>query len=111
MILATLDKSAIMSNQKLDGVLDKPIFRRFEKRKVYSPYNKVNEVFRFLWHIIHIYSKYVWVVSLEDEKRITITNAFQKLLNESNYKLKKHKQIKAMNSKIDQQNHGYKIML
>ena len=48
MILATLDKSAIMSNQQLDGVLDKPIFRRFEKRKVYSSYNKVNEVFRFL---------------------------------------------------------------
>ena len=48
MILATLGKSAIVSNQQLDGVLDKPIFRRFEKRKVYLSYNKVNEVFCFL---------------------------------------------------------------
>ena len=90
-ILATWDKSAIMSNQKLDGVLHKPIFSKFEKRKVYSSYNKVNKVFRFLWYIIYIYRKYVWVVSLKYEKRITVTNAFQKLLNESNHKPKKHK--------------------
>ena len=80
-----------MSNHKLDGLLHTPTFSKFEKRKVYSSYNKVNKVFRFLWYSIYIYRKYVWVVSLKYEKRITVTNAFQKLLNESNHKPKKHK--------------------
>ena len=33
-----------------------------------------------------IFSKYVWVVPLKDEKGITITNAFQKILDGSNRK-------------------------
>ena len=33
--------------------------------------------------VIDIYSKCAWVVPLKDKKGITITNAFQKILDES----------------------------
>ena len=36
--------------------------------------------------VIDIYSKYAWVIPLKDENGSTITNAFQKFLNESNRK-------------------------
>ena len=37
----------------------------------------------FLVCIIEIYSKHAWVVPLKDKKGITITKAFQQMLNES----------------------------
>ena len=45
--------------------------------------SKFNKRFRFLC-VIDIYSKYAWVIPLKDKKGITITNAFQKMLYESN---------------------------
>ena len=48
--------------------------------------SKFNKGFRLFLCIIDIYSKYGWVIPLKDNKRITITNAFQKILNESNHK-------------------------
>ena len=48
--------------------------------------SKFNRVFRFLLCVIDIYSKYTWVVPSKDKKGITITNTFQKLLDESNRK-------------------------
>ena len=48
--------------------------------------NKFNEGFRFLLCVIDIFSKYAWVVPLKDKKGIIITNAFQKILKESNKK-------------------------
>ena len=48
--------------------------------------SKFNKGFRFLLCVIDIYSKYAWVVLLKDKKGITITNAFQQILNESNCK-------------------------
>ena len=47
---------------------------------------KFTNGFRFLLCVIDIYSKYTWVILLKDKKGITITNAFQKFLNESNRK-------------------------
>ena len=35
---------------------------------------------------IDIYSKHAWVIPVKDEKRITLTNAFQKVLDESGRK-------------------------
>ena len=35
---------------------------------------------RFLLCVIDIYSKYTWVAHVKDKKGITITNAFQKIL-------------------------------
>ena len=45
--------------------------------------SKFNKGFRFLLCVIDIYSKYAWVIPLKDKEDITITNAFQKILNES----------------------------
>ena len=42
-----------------------------------------NKGFRFLLCVIDIFSKYAWVVALIDKKGISIVNAFQKLLKES----------------------------
>ena len=50
---------------------------------------KFNKGFRFLLYVIDIFSKYAWVVPLKDKKGITITNAFQKILKESNRKTNK----------------------
>ena len=48
--------------------------------------SKFNKGFRFLLCVIDIYSKYAWVIPLKDKKEITITTAFQKILDESNDK-------------------------
>ena len=48
--------------------------------------SKFNKGFRFLLCVINIYNKYAWVIPLKDKKGITITNAFQKILNESKHK-------------------------
>ena len=47
---------------------------------------KFNRRFRFLLCVIDLYSKYTWVIALKDKKGVTITNAFQKHLNEFNRK-------------------------
>ena len=51
--------------------------------------SKFNKVFRFLLCAIDIYSKYAWIILLKDKKGTTITDGFQKLLDESNHKLSK----------------------
>ena len=46
--------------------------------------SKFSKGFRFLLCVIDIYSKYAWVISLKDEKGISITNAFRKIIKKSN---------------------------
>ena len=97
-------KMRIFSNKELAEELQKPIIRKFEKRKAHSPFidniwgadladmqlsSKLNKGIRFLLFVIDICSKYVWIIPLKDEKGITITNAFQKDLKESNPKRNK----------------------
>ena len=48
--------------------------------------SKFNKGFRFLLCVIDIFSKYAWVVTLKDKKGISIVNAFQKVLEESDRK-------------------------
>ena len=48
--------------------------------------SKFHKGFRSLLRVISIFSKYAWVDPLKDKKAITITNAFQKTLKESNRK-------------------------
>ena len=48
--------------------------------------NKFNKGFRFLLCLIDSFSKYAWVVPLKYKNGITISNAFQKILKESNRK-------------------------
>ena len=45
--------------------------------------SKLNKGFRFLLCVIDIYTKYAWVIPLKDKKAITITDAFQKIEDES----------------------------
>ena len=47
---------------------------------------KFNKGFRFLLCVIDIFSKYAWVVPLKDKKGVSIVDAFQKILKESNRK-------------------------
>ena len=94
-------KNENTSEQQLAEELHKPIIRKFNKRKVQSPFiekiwgailadmqllSKFNNGFRFLLCVIDIYSKYAWVITLKDKKDTTITNAFQNILKESNSK-------------------------
>ena len=48
--------------------------------------SKCNKGFRFLLCVIDIYNKYAWFIILKDKNRISITNTFQKILDESNHK-------------------------
>ena len=94
-------KNEIISNKELAEELHNSIIRKFKKRKLHSPFidniwgadlidmqliSKFNKGFRFLLCVTDIYSKHAWVIPLKDKKRITIINAFQKILNESNRK-------------------------
>ena len=88
-------------NKESADELHNPIIRKFKKRKVHSTFidniwgidladvqliSKFNKGFRFLLCVIDIYSKYTCVIPLIDKKGITITNAFQKNLDELNCK-------------------------
>ena len=90
-----------MSNKELAEELDKPIIRKFKKRKLNSSFidniwgtdladmqliSNFNKEFRFLLCVIDIYSKYAWVIPLKDKKGITIANGFQKFLDKSKRK-------------------------
>ena len=51
--------------------------------------SKFTKGFTFLLCVTDILNKYTWVIPLKDIKVITITNAFQEILHESNRKQKK----------------------
>ena len=113
MVYKCFDKKTVSSgintdvklNEKLAEKLHKLIIRiKFKNRTVFSRFkdniwgadladmqliSKFNKGFRFLLCVIDIFSKYAWVVSLTDKKGVTITNAFQKILNDSARKPKK----------------------
>ena len=78
-------KNENISNKELAKELHKPVIRKFNKRKVHSPFidnicgadvadmqliSKFNKRFRFLLCIINIYSKYAWVIPLKDKKKV-----------------------------------------
>ena len=73
--------------------------------------SKFNKGFRFLLCVIDIFSKYAWVVPLKDKKGITITNAFQKILNVSNRKPNKIWVDKGSDFYISSFKKGLKIMI
>ena len=89
-------KNKNMPDQQRAEELHKPIIRKIEKRKVHSSFidniwaadlanmsliSNYNN-FCFMLCVIDIYSKYAWIVLLKDKKSLTITNAFQKILDE-----------------------------
>ena len=48
--------------------------------------SKFNKGFRFSLCDIDIYGKYAWFISFKVKKGVTVTNALQKILNESKLK-------------------------
>ena len=97
-------ENEIMRNIELAEELPKPIIRKIKKRNVYSTFidnlwsadlpnmqliSKFSYGIRFLLFAIHIHRKYAWVISLKDEKDIAVSNAFQKIIDESNRKSNK----------------------
>ena len=110
MVYRFLDKKSSGSelankeNTQLADELHKPIIWKFNLKKVYSSFkdniwgvdladmwllSKFNKGFRFLLCVNDIFSKYAWAVPLKDKKGISIVNAFQIKLKESNRKANK----------------------
>ena len=88
----------VKHNEQLAKELHKPIIRNFLKRPVYSGFkdniwgadladmqliSKFDKGFRFF---IDIFSKYAWVVALKYKKGVSIVDAFEKILDDSNRK-------------------------
>ena len=88
----------VKHNEQLTKELHKLIIKYFKKRTVYSEFkdniwgadladmqliSKFNKGFRLLLCVIDIFTKYAWVVPLKDKKGISIVNALQKILEES----------------------------
>ena len=44
--------------------------------------NKCNKGFRFLLCVIDLFTKYVWVIPLKDQKGTTNVNTYQSILND-----------------------------
>ena len=104
--VAPLDKKAvsgkgIKNNKILAEELHKPVIKKFNKRKVYSQFkndiwgvdladmqslSKKNKVIKYLLCAIDLYSKYTFVVPLRDKKGISIVNAFNEIIKQSNRK-------------------------
>ena len=94
-------KDKIISIEEVAEELHKQIIGKLNKRKVHSSFidniwgagqvdmqliSKFSKQFRFLLCVIDIYSKCARVIPFKDKKEITITNAFQKILNVSKRK-------------------------
>ena len=107
----------ISEDQQLSNELHRRNTTKFKKCKVYSPHSddiqgadlagmklisKYKKGLRFLLCGIGIYSKYIWVVPVKDIKGISITNAFQKFLDESDGKVNNIQANKVVISTIDQ---------
>ena len=115
------NKSAF-DNEKLAEEIHKPIIRKFEKRAVYSRFrdniwgvdladmeliNKFSKRFRFFLCVIDIFSKYAWVLPLKGKKGITITNAFQKILDGSSRRQSRSKGHKLKKIWVDKVSEFY----
>ena len=91
--------SGIASSLILADELHKPIIRKFNERKVYSQFkdniwgvdladmqslSRKNKGIKYLLCAIDLYSKYAFVIPLKDKKGISIVNAFNKIIKQSN---------------------------
>ena len=89
------------SSSKLADELHKPVIRKFKKRKVYSQIkdniwgvdladmqslSRKNKGIKYLLCAIDLYSKYAFVIPLENKKGISVTKGFNKIIKQSNRK-------------------------
>ena len=92
----TKPSSSILADER-----HKPIIRKFNKRKVHSQFkdniwgvdladtqslSRKNKGIKYLLCAIDLYSKYAFVIPLKDKKGISIVNAFNKIIKQSNRK-------------------------
>ena len=92
----TAPSSSILTDER-----NKPIIRKFDKRKVYSQFkdniwgvdladmqslSRKNKGIKYLLCAIDLYSKYAFVIPLKNKKRINIVNAFNEIIKQSNRK-------------------------
>ena len=93
--------SGIASSSILADEPHKPIIKKFDKRKVYSQFkdniwgvdladmqslSRKNKGIKYLLCAIDLYSTYAFVIPLKDKKGISIVNAFNKIIEQSNRK-------------------------
>ena len=105
MVYTLFDKKSMESGMAIDSSsiladeLHKPVIKKFNKRKVYPQFKdniwgvdladmqslrKKNKGIKYLLCVIDLYSKYAFVVPLKDKKGISIVNAFNKIIKQSN---------------------------
>ena len=87
------------NNKILAEELDKPVIKKFNKRKVYSQFkdniwgvnladmqslSRKNKGIKYLLCAIDLYSKYALVIPLKYKKGLSIVNAFNKIIKQSN---------------------------
>ena len=92
-------KNMARSSSILADERHKPIIRKFDKRKVYSQFkdniwgvdvadmqslSRKYKGIKYLLCAIDLYSKYAFVIPLKDKKGISIVNAFNKIIKQSN---------------------------
>ena len=92
----TKSSSSILADE-----LHKPIIRNFYKRIVYLQFkdniwgvdladmqslSRKNKGIKYLLCVIDLYSKYAFVIPLKDKKGISVVNAFDKIIKQSNRK-------------------------
>ena len=97
----TMSGKGIKNNKILTEELHKPVIKKFNKRKVYSQFkdniwgvdladmrllSKQNKSIKYLLCAIYLFSKYAFVVPLKDKKGISIINAINKIIKQSNKK-------------------------
>ena len=97
----TMSGKGIKNNKILAEELHKPVIKKFNKRKVYSQFrdniwgvdfadmqslSKKNKGNKYLLCAIDLFSKYDLVIPLKDKKGISIVNAFNKIIKQSNRK-------------------------
>ena len=97
-------RSGIASSSILADEINNSIIRKFNKRKVYSQFKdniwgvdlvdmqllrRKNKGIKYLLCVIDLYSKYAFVIPLKDKKGISIVNAFNKIIKQSNRKSNK----------------------
>ena len=82
----------IMFNKELAEKLEKPITRKFKKRKIYSSFidnilgadladmHLISNLIRefFLFCVINIFSRYAWIIPLKDKKVLQLLMLFKK---------------------------------
>ena len=93
--------SGIASSSILVDELHRPIIKKFNKRKVYSQFkdniwgvdlaemqllSRKNKSIKYLLCAIDLYSKYAFVIPLKDKKGISIVDASNKIIKQSERK-------------------------